>query len=144
MITRKLKKCKICSNECYIFSKGRCEQCSRQSYGSPKKVSSKQKVKIEQKKELLIEDKIFYLSIWEERKDSKGLHSCEVCDEPIYGEPLTLYFDHLLEKSKFPQFRHTKENVAIVCGDCHSSKTNGNPKPKHKILIMNAIKILIK
>lgn len=65
-------------------------------------------------------DRDFYLGIWEQRE-----HKCYNCKAPLFGEPLTIYFDHILEKSKYPQFRHTEENICLLCWNCHQNKTNG-------------------
>lgn len=139
MIQRKKKICKGCGEPKYIFSKGMCQSCTPKK--SIKKVSEKQKCVIAERKETLEGDKIFYLEIWNERKDNNGHNHCESCDCRIYGEPLTIYFDHLLEKgtSKFKHLRREKRIIAIVCGDCHTLKTNGKPTQKHKELIQKAI-----
>lgn len=79
------------------------------------------------------EDIEFYESIWRSRE-----HKCEVCGKKLYGEIRSIYFDHLLEKSTHPHLRHTEWNIGLVCFDCHTVKTNGFPKEKHKQLIETA------
>ncbi|MEK6879613.1 MAG: HNH endonuclease signature motif containing protein [Nanoarchaeota archaeon] len=81
----------------------------------------------------LHDDWHFYLEIWNERP-----HLCENCGQWLGNEPLTLYFDHLLEKSKYPDLRYEKENIMLLCWQDHSSKTNGFPPEKVK---QNIIKI---
>ena len=62
----------------------------------------------------------FFLSIW-----NKKVHNCENCNKWLGNEPLTYMFDHLLEKSKYPELMYEKENIMLVCLDCHNNKTNG-------------------
>ena len=76
---------------------------------------------------------LFFLQIWKtvEKK-------CQSCGRNIYGPPKPLYFDHLLEKNKYPEFRFERENMYICCGDCHAKKNIGNPTAKHKLAIQIA------
>jgi hypothetical protein len=60
---------------------------------------------------------------------------CQSCGRTIEGAPKPLYFDHLLEKNKYPEFRYNKDNVFFCCGDCHAKKSIGNPTEKHKMAI---------
>lgn len=86
---------------------------------------------------LEMKDKDFYLEIWKERE-----HICESCGVHLSSEPLTIYFDHLLEKSKYPELRHEKANILLVCLECHDKKTRGFPTQKHQQKI-NLVKSLI-
>jgi hypothetical protein len=61
----------------------------------------------------------FFLSIWKKRA-----HRCENCDAQLGSEPLSYMFDHVLEKSKYPDLRYEEENICMLCLDCHSDKTN--------------------
>jgi len=61
----------------------------------------------------------FFLSIWKKRA-----HRCENCDIHLGSEPLSYMFDHVLEKSKYPDLKYEEENICILCLDCHSDKTN--------------------
>jgi hypothetical protein len=61
----------------------------------------------------------FFLSIWKKRP-----HRCENCDAYLGSEPLSYMFDHVLEKSKYPDLRYEEENICMLCLDCHSDKTN--------------------
>lgn len=71
-------------------------------------------------------DREFYQSIWSSRS-----HWCESCDKKLPNEPKTWMFDHLLEKSKYPDLRHEPDNIILVCFECHEKKTNGFPTAKH-------------
>lgn len=101
-----------------------------------KKISDKQKLKNELKKEETRKLHSWFLSLWEELPSNK---KCIECGSSIYGECLSTYFDHLLEKSKYPELALEINNLYYpICGDCHSCKTNGFPKEKHREAIKQA------
>ena len=56
----------------------------------------------------------FFLSIWKERP-----HKSEVSGKKIYGEPLTIYFHHILEKNKYPEYKYDKDNIIILTWEEH-------------------------
>ena len=62
----------------------------------------------------------FFLQIWNKKK-----HECENCGKWLGKEPLSYMFDHLLEKSKFPELKYEEENIMLVCLECHDNKTRG-------------------
>ena len=64
---------------------------------------------------------LFFLQIWTKRKK----HDCENCGKWLGNEPLSYMFDHLLEKSKFPELKFEEENIMLVCLECHDNKTRG-------------------
>lgn len=63
----------------------------------------------------------FFLGIWGKRKK----HECENCGEWLGKEPLSYMFDHLLEKSKYPELKFEEDNIMLVCLKCHDEKTRG-------------------
>ena len=64
-------------------------------------------------------DWLFFLEIWNERT-----HICFETGEPIYGEPLTLYFHHVLEKAIHKKYRYKKWNIVLVSHMTHSKCHN--------------------
>ena len=99
-----------------------------------KKVSNKSKIAKDNKKLLIEEDKEFYLSIWEYSDLEYQQHCCYECGKGL-SEPLTLYFHHILEKRNYPEFRHIKINIAILCWNCHNqAEINIDKTPKTKLL----------
>jgi len=66
-----------------------------------------------------IQQREMFLNIWKKRP-----HRCENCDAHLGSEPLSYMFDHVLEKSKYPDLRYEEENICMLCLDCHSDKTN--------------------
>ena len=65
-------------------------------------------------------DWALYLEIWNKRPHI----DFETC-EPILGEPLTLYFHHVLLKSKYPQYRHKSWNIVLVNWNSHAQADQG-------------------
>lgn len=63
----------------------------------------------------------FFLQVWKNRKQ----HDCENCGKWLGNEPLSYMFDHLLEKSKFPELKYEEDNIMLVCLECHDNKTRG-------------------
>lgn len=92
------------------------------------KVSKKRQKKLEEQKDLLKLDEAFYKEIW-----AASAHKCQNCDCRLPKTPYNWMFHHLLEKRNYPQFRHTPENIAILCLECHSKcETNIDFAPKIK------------
>jgi len=64
----------------------------------------------------------FFLQIW--RKSN--VHTCENCGKWLGKEPLSYMFDHVLEKSKYPELKYEEENIMLLCLECHDNKTREN------------------
>lgn len=79
------------------------------------KVSKKRQKKLEEKKDMIKQDHEFYEEHWRACP-----HKCEQCGLNLGKEPLTIFFHHALPKRNYPQFRHTHENLIVLCGNCHS------------------------
>lgn len=132
---KKKKVCKNCNAEKFIWKAGLCKPCSS-ILNPPKKIaykSAKQKIKDVEKREYTSKQFSMFYDIWAKRR-----HYCESCGLWLGNEPLSLFFDHLLEKSKYSEFALVEENIFLCCSDCHSKKTNGFPTEKHKIAIEQA------
>ena len=107
-------------------------------YSIPK-VSKKRAKKMLEDKATFEADKEFYKEIW-----LASPHICQCgCKAKLGKEPLTTFFHHLLFKSKYPQFRHTHENIMILHPDCHNSyHTNPDTRPEVKRRQQEAAKLL--
>jgi len=92
-----------------------------------KSISPKQK---EARKEQSEKDQLFYQSIW-----NKKSHRCEVCGCSLGNEMKSYMFDHLLEKSIYPELRYEEANIVLICFKDHGDKSLGHPVPKHVELI---------
>jgi 5-methylcytosine-specific restriction endonuclease McrA len=129
----KKKICAGCNEEQYIFKningKKYCRSCAYK-LEPPKQISKrteKQVFKLKIKKDLIEEDKKFYLKVWEERtQGDKGMDimihypRCECCNIDLGSEPNMMNFHHILEKRNYPQYRHKEWNIAILCSHCHN------------------------
>lgn len=116
----KKKICCECGKIDFYFSRKRCKSCASKSYGTIKRVSTKQKVKIEEKKELIKQDHQFYLDLFEKHPTKK----CVECGVKINGNPFSYNFHHLVPKRLQDKYsvdiRHSRLNIALVCIDCHT------------------------
>ncbi len=141
MIQKKKKNCKNCKTEQFIWKAGLCKSCSS-ILNPPKKISyksAKQKVKDIEKKEYTSKQFSMFYDIWAKRR-----HYCESCVLWLGNEPLSIFFDHLLEKSIYKEFALLEENIYLCCGECHTKKTNGFPTENHRKTIKNIKDLLLK
>jgi hypothetical protein len=82
-------------------------------------------------------DKSFKVSNEEMRKfynkifSKRGPYS-ELSGKYLGAEPRSYMFDHLLEKSKYPQFADNEWNIVLCTLDEHHAKTNGFPTLPHR------------
>lgn len=103
------------------------------------KAAERKKAQEKDSKVLAAADKEFYIEVW-----AASRHVCQECGCKLGKEPLTLYFHHLLPKSKYPKFRHTPENIMILCADCHvQAETDIDKVPKAKARTQEAVKLLL-
>lgn len=101
-----------------------------------KKVSDKGLEKRKKDAERTKQLHLFFIELWNKLPRNK---KCVICDTPLYGEPRSYMFEHLIEKSKRWDIAFEEWNMAYpMCLDCHTCKTNGFPKEKHKQLIIKA------
>lgn len=108
-------KCKTCGKNCEK------EYCFQHKPRKPLNVSNKGLKSTKSVVNDTLEMKKFFQSVWDERKK----HECENCGKWLGKEPLSYMFDHLLEKSKHPDLKLEKENIMLVCLECHDNKTRG-------------------
>lgn len=123
-----MKVCKIENCSSPVWGKGLCK------FHTPKK---RLKSNPSGKKESFPLLRELYLNVWKER-----LHCCENCGKALGSEPLTYMFDHLLEKSKYPELKLVKENIMLVCFECHEKKTMGHPSEIQQTRIEKARQLL--
>jgi 5-methylcytosine-specific restriction endonuclease McrA len=98
---------------CKICRKVNCH-CRKKPIKTIRKITQKKRAKNEVLKTLQETDGKIYLAVWNERP-----HNCENCECIIYNLR-SLNFHHLAEKRNYPELRHIKENIALLCADCHS------------------------
>lgn len=118
------KKCKIEGCEAKVFGKGYCKfHYPRKAI---KKYSKKGLENKEKKKEYTEKQFELFRQIWNERE-----HNCQSCGKYLGKEIKSIFFDHLIEKSKRKDLALEKDNILLVCADCHHVKTIGFPTAKH-------------
>jgi len=108
-IPRKLKPCKSCGKDSYLFSKGMCKGCASKGY---KKISTVKKPTGELE---------LFKEIWAER-----IHYCKVTEEYLGSEPKVSFFSHLLPKGAYPAFRLRKDNIWLMTPEIHHEWDFGN------------------
>lgn len=115
-----MKTCKIenCNNT--IWSNGLCKNHIPRKALAKTKLSSKVVKKLDNERNISDMNE-FFLQVWKNRKQ----HDCENCGKWLGNEPLSYMFDHLLEKSKFPELKYEEDNIMLVCLECHDNKTRG-------------------
>lgn len=109
--------CKICHKEKYIANKTKflCDDCNfkrlhkgmskfqwKLMKGNSKKVKRKPTGELE-----------MFKDIWSERP-----HICVKCGKYL-AEMNVRYFSHIKSKGAFPELRLDKNNIEILCVDCH-------------------------
>lgn len=76
------------------------------------------------------EDVEFYTLIWQSRP-----HVCFETDVDLGSEPRNYMFHHVLEKEKYPEFRHEPWNIVLVTWDVHNQvHSNIDKTPRIKEL----------
>ena len=109
MITPKLKTCKECGKECYLFSKGRCKACASKSYGKPK-------TKVKNTGQIELFDRIFL--------ERGGV--CQISGEQLKpkGHPdYHFQFAHVLGKGAYPKFKLYEKNIVLMTKQNHLRQT---------------------
>lgn len=101
-----------------------------------KKRSPEAKERLRERKDRAEKLHDFFLSIWLSLMPME--RSCQSCFKPLSDPPRDYYFDHLLEKSKYPALAFEKDNIFLCCLVCHSLKTDGSPTILHKRAIEKA------
>lgn len=117
----KRKKCKHkgCKNP--VWSGGLCQnhigrKPLKKYHKMPmvRQFSSKEKAKAIEKLERVYKQKTFFVDIWNKRK-----HVSEVSGTWLGNEPRTIYFHHILPKSKFKQGEFDEENIILLTWEEH-------------------------
>lgn len=100
-----------------------------------RKISERGLIKKEEKAEQTKKQFKLFDKLWKEQP-----HFCRACGNYLGEENKSIFWDHLLPKSKFDCYRFTEENLYLVCFNCHSLKESGFPHPKHKYAIDRMMK----
>lgn len=123
MIKRKKRKCLGCENDDFIFSWGKCKKCYDKEHKKPLKskkkailkISERGKVKKQEKKEYTEKQFELFREIYSEHPTKR----CYECNKLVNGES-SAQFHHLIFKSSRPDLALVKENICLICENCHS------------------------
>jgi 5-methylcytosine-specific restriction endonuclease McrA len=96
------------------------------------KVREMIKAQVEKREEMYVFFTEFFYSI------PQGDRICQSCGKPLADPARTYYFDHLLPKSKYPEYILDPGNIFLCCLECHSLKESGFPTEKHQEAIEKA------
>ena len=105
-------KCQKCGKNCegeYCFRHKPRAPLKRGKIPSKSKVSKNSVEKNQQMKD-------FFLDIWREKS-----HYSEISGQFLGNVPKTLYFHHLLLKSKHPEAMYDRENIVLLTAEEHSN-----------------------
>lgn len=104
--------CKTCGKNC----EG--EYCFAHKPRKPLSVAKKSTFnrKTSDKSEKNQQMREFFLDIWKKRR-----HISEVSGDYLGGEPLTVFFHHILPKEKYPQAKYDEENIILLTLDEHTN-----------------------
>jgi len=68
----------------------------------------------------------FTLGIWNSRA-----HECQCCEKPLNYPIRTYYFSHVLGKGAWPIAKWWKENILLMCWECHQEWDFGKRDQLH-------------
>jgi hypothetical protein len=106
------KQCKTCSKNCdgdYCFQHKPRKQLA----------TSRISVKKSEPSSGFLEMRNFFLQIWNTRQ-----HLSEISGLPLIGEPLSVYFHHIIPKEKYPQAKLDEENIILLTLNEHTNVEN--------------------
>ncbi len=116
---KKKKICSFCKQEKYIWSKGKCKECTTYKKHTNKKFDTKE----------------LHNFMYEWWKTFGNYKHCMACNSLLPIDFSTANVDHLLPKNKYPELAFNTDNFFLVCFECHNLKEMGYPKEKHKYAI---------
>ena len=106
--------CKTCGKKCdgeYCFQHKPRKRIAAQSL-----TKSVKKDEVIRKIDVMRE---IFLQIWKKRQ-----HLSEISGLPLVGEPLSVYFHHILPKEKYPDASLDEENIILLTLNEHSNVEN--------------------
>lgn len=128
-----MKQCIVDNCKYQAFGKGYCKLHQYLRTDIKKyinKYSERQILKLELKKELIKQDELFYISIW-----NTTPHRCYETNEYLGEKAYNWMFHHILPKAKYPEYRHEAWNIVLVSLSTHSKvEANIDFTPKIKEL----------
>ena len=108
--------CKGCGNTFFIQNKTHhlCSECSfKRNHGG----KSRREVYLERSranKKNKVGEIYIFKEIWSERH-----HYCVNCGKFLGHEVKSYFFSHIKSKGAYPELKYNKDNIELLCFDCH-------------------------
>jgi hypothetical protein len=141
-IPQKKKTCKACGKERYIFSKGRCKECSNKEYAAKRQAKLKEKMSsgktkkpktvTKRHKEAKDAERVAMRAFWETKRDVQGFAYCAECGCNLGGEFNPYNVAHIISKGSNPAFRCDMRNFILLCAD-HHNEFDGGKRTEMKV-----------
>lgn len=114
-----IRPCLSCKENYFIYDKNKwlCEDCS-------KKQKEEKAMKMSGSKDIKNLADLF-LEIWGERS-----HYCEECNLYLGEEPKPIFFSHTKSRGAYPELKYDKNEIKLLCGDCHYQHDFGDKNKK--------------
>ena len=87
-----------------------CPVCNKARLDAGKKKPKK----VKRYKKKATGEREMFLEIWDERE-----HICVHCGKNLGDEPKAHYFSHIKPKGLHPKLRLVKNNIELLCMECH-------------------------
>ena len=106
--------------------------CLKESLMKRTRLKKYSEKSLERRKEKVENTKKIHLAMYEWWKRFGNYKRCMSCNRLLPMEFSTANVDHLLSKSKYPDYSLDENNFFLCCLECHTKKENGFPTEKHK------------
>lgn len=123
MTKKENKPCSQCGKSYYIQNKNQwlCSECvfKNNHNGLTRSQWYEKRRKIKESRPS--GEKELFLEIWRERT-----HYCHRCGKYLGETPRSFYFSHIKSKGAYPELRLNKDNIELLCQECHSAYEFGD------------------
>ena len=115
-----MKTCSVEGCDGKIWSKGLClSHIKRKPLPASRQLGIRAKVQSFVDRERINKMRSFFMEIWKKRQ-----HLSEVSGLPLVGEPLSVYFHHIMPKEKYPELAYEESNIILLTLDEHTNVEN--------------------
>lgn len=116
-----IERCKKCGNDGVLNSRSVCADCVfKESHDGMDRYEYARSVQKQKTKKPTGEKELFF-EIWAERP-----HKCSNCGKSLGNIPNVRFFSHIKSKGAYPELRLDKENIELLCLDCHENHEFGD------------------
>lgn len=149
----KKKQCKVCGQEKYMFSKGRCKSCAQIDYARAYQEKQREEAKKKKKpflsptkkhKEAKDAERIAMAAFWKTQQDWKGDCHCAECGQNLGKEMNPYNVAHIISKGANSSFRCDLRNFILLCADHHNQFDAGSREAMNVYAMTEKIRISLK